>query len=122
MPAITTVTKIPKTLKPILTCNVFGKVNVRIKARGLFQYMGFTFITTKDGKDWYCYEFTSGYATMRFCKSEHEVISETKRKIDAYAKSASSLRSMIRTGIVRDGFSSQAKYSNLLPKSIHILN
>ena len=122
MATATNVTKIPKALKPMLTCTVFGKIDVKMKGRGLFQYMGFTFVTAKDKKDWNCYEFSSGYATVRFCKSESEVINETKRKIDDYAKSPSNLRTMIRAGIVKDGFANQAKYTNLLPKSIHTLN
>lgn len=122
MKALTTVTKISKELKPKLTCNIFGKVDVKIKARGLFQYMGFTFITAKDGKHWHCYEFTSGCTTVQFCGSEAEAIRQTKHKIDIHCKNSCNFRLMVRIEILKSGFAPQARYTNLLPKTIHAIN
>ncbi len=118
---LTTVTKINKELKSKLVCQIYGKADVKIKARGLFQYMGFNFFTAKEGKNWFCYEFTSGCLSVQFKYSEEEVIKETKYKIDTYCKNKAAFRRLVRTNILKDGFPTHAKYSNLLPKEIQLV-
>lgn len=118
MAQLTTVSKIDKQLKKILSCKVFGAQDEKVKTRGIFKYKGIIFFTAKNKNDWFCYEFRSGCATVRFGKTEESVINETKHKINNYCKSIAEFMNSINNAIKNNGFASHAKYSNLLPKNI----
>lgn len=115
-------TKINKKLSQILACQVYGKVNQKVKAKTLFSYKGFIFFTAKNGKNWMAYEFKSGILSVSFSDSEKTAIEETKRKIDTYCKTRTELYKLVKSMTDVEGYASHARYSNLIPKQIHTLN
>lgn len=115
-------TKINKKLAQVLGCQVYGKINQKIKAKTLFSYKGFIFFTAKDGKYWLAYEFKSGMLSTSFADSEKSAIEETKRKIDMFCKTRVALYRLVKSMTDKEGYANHAKYSNLIPKQIHTLN
>lgn len=115
-------TNIKKDLKRVILPQIYGKYDRGIKPKGLFTYMGFTFYTARDGKNWFAYEFTSNCLTVQFAGSEAEAIRQTKHKIDLYCQNKTNLWLLVRGEIIKGGFHNAARYTNLIPANIHQLN